>query len=306
MTTMPNFLVIGAMKSGTTSLHHYLRQHPEIYVSPVKEPSFFAVEGSALDFDGAEGRRRVQRLMKRSVVTDVDAYGALFGGVGDEKAVGEVSPLYLYDGAAPNRIKRYVPGAKLIAVLRHPAERAYSAFLYLTRDGREPLRDFAAALRAEDARIRGNWEWIWHYRSLGLYHAQLGRYLGLFPRDQLRVYLYEDLQADPLGLLRDVFRFLGVDESFTPDTSVRHNPSGVPRSKTLLRLLNRPNVVTDVLRPIVPVRLRRRLRAHVEARILAAPPPLDGEVRRELVRGYSNDVRKLERLIDRDLSAWLE
>lgn len=304
--TMPNFLVIGAMKSGTTSLHHYLRQHPEIYVSAVKEPSFFAFEGSTLEFDGPEGRSRTRRLMKRYFVTDVDAYGALFGGVAGEKAVGEVSPLYLYDGGAPNRIKRYVPGAKLIAVLRHPAERAYSAFLYLSRDGREPLRDFAAALRAEDARIRGNWEWIWHYRTMGLYHAQLGRYFDAFARDQIRVYLYEDLQSDPVALLQDVFGFLAVDASFTPDMSARHNPSGIPRSTMLLRLMNRPNAVRNVLRPIVPPRLRRLLRAHVEARVLAPPPPLDGEIRRELIRAYSDDVRKLEHLIGRDLSRWLQ
>ena len=137
--TLPNFLIIGAMKSGTTSLYHYLKQHPQIYMSSIKEPNFFALEGSNLDFNGAEGKEQIQRLIKRESIINIEEYRALFRRAAHETAIGEASPMYLYSPEAPYRIRYYVPEAKLITILRNPVERAYSAFLYMTRDGREPL-----------------------------------------------------------------------------------------------------------------------------------------------------------------------
>src|SRR5215210_1748036 len=153
---LPNFLVIGAGKSGTTSLYHYLRQHPDVYMSPVKEPLFFAAEGGRIRFPGPDGRM-ISRAANPGAVTRMKDYRALFAGVSGKKAVGEASPQYLYTPEAPLRIKHYVPEAKLIAVLRNPVERAYSAFLHRTRLGREPLADFSEALRQEDSRMREGW-----------------------------------------------------------------------------------------------------------------------------------------------------
>src|SRR5581483_1430265 len=235
----------------------------------------------------------------------IAAYRALFDGVAGETAIGEASPLYLYHPDAPPRIARYVPNAKLIAVLRDPAERAYSAFLYMRRDGREPIADFAGALAAEPARIRASWEWMWHYRAVGFYHRQLRRYFDLFPAEQIRVWLYEDLRANAAAVVRDVFRFLGVDDAFTPDTSLAHNRSGVPRSERAIRLLNRPNPLRSALRALLPSDARRRIRIRLQDLLLAKPPSLDPVVRRDLVASYREDVLALGRLIGRDLSHWL-
>ena len=128
--TMPNFLIIGAMRAGTTSLYHYLKQHPQVYMSPVKEPRFFALEGEKPD----PGRPTDERLMNHSI-TDIEAYRALFQAVSKETAIGEASPLYLYSPKAPERIRHYIPDAKLIAVLRDPVERAYSHFLDIFMTG---------------------------------------------------------------------------------------------------------------------------------------------------------------------------
>jgi hypothetical protein len=288
--TLPNFLIIGAMKSGTTSLYYYLKQHPQIYMSSVKEPNFFALEGSNLDFDGAEGKERIQRWIKRGAASTL--------------AIGEASPMYLYSPEAPYRIRYYVPEAKLITILRNPVERAYSAFLYMTRDGREPLNGFSQALQAEESRMRDNWEWIWHYKHLGFYYTQLKRYFDVFDRDQIKVYLYEDLRADPLRVLQDIFRFLEVDETFVPDTSLRHNVSGTPKSGVLPRLIFRRNPVKAVLRPLFPRGLRQRISVSLRSQYLVEAPPLAPEVRRELLEAYRDDVLKLESLIERDLSGW--
>jgi hypothetical protein len=299
--TMPNFLIIGTAKSGTTSLYNYLKQHPQVYVSPVKEPKFFAYEGEKLDFRGPG-----DRLANSSVVTDIEAYRALFAKVSGETAVGEASPLYLYIPKAPERIRHHVPEAKLIAILRNPAERAYSHFSQMVRDGREPLGDFSQALEVEGERISDNWAFGWHYKRMGFYHAQLERYFDMFGPDQLKVYLYEDLKADPVGVLGETFRFLGVDDAYVPDMSLKHNVSGIPKSQALHAFIRQSHPIKSVFKPFVPEQLRLRLKTNLRNRNLRQPPPLSAEARKELAEAYREDILKLQGLIRQDLSKWLE
>jgi hypothetical protein len=298
---MPNFLIIGAGKSGTTSLYHYLGQHPGVYMSPMKEPKFFCFEGARPSFRGPGDDVEINR----KCVTTLDAYRALFDGVAGEKAVGEASSMYLYYPKAPERIRHHVPGARLIAVLRNPVDRAYSSYLHCVRDRGEPLEDFAEALREERDRIRKGWGPLWHYRTAGFYFAQLSRYFDTFDRRQIRIYLYEDLKADAAGVLEDIFRFLGVDDSYAPDISLRHNVSGVPRSRVLHALLNKPNPIKTVFKPLFPAGPRKVLSHRLTGKNLARPQ-LSADVRRELTEEYSEDITKVQSLIGRDLSKWLE
>lgn len=258
---LPNFLIIGAAKAGTTSLYRYLAQHPQIYMSQIKEPNFFALEGQEVDFCGPDDELYIRRFS----VTDLQAYKALFKDATDEVALGEASALYLYSPEAPLRLCEYVPEVKLIVILRHPVDRAYSAFLHLLRDKREPLSDFACALRAEGERVRRNWEHIWHYRGMGFYAAQLERYYRHFSREQIRVYPYDALQMEPLAVIADIFHFLGVDETFQPDISVRYNEPGIPQ---------------------------------------AEQPYVRPGVRQQLLADYRDDILKLQNLLERDFG-WL-
>jgi hypothetical protein len=297
--TMPNFLVIGAARSGTTALYRYLRQHPQIYTSSIKEPRFFAYEGDEMP-QGGPGRQRI--------ITDLAAYRALFEGVSDEKAIGEMSPLYLYSRVAPQRIKQHIPDVKLIAVLRNPVERAYSHFLLNVRNDREPIGDFGQALLEEETRIRDGWRANWHYKARGFYYTQLRRYFELFEKEQIRVYLYQDLSADPLGLLRDLFTFLGIDEGFVPDLSFRPNVSGIPRSRALRVVFDKLGATGVFLDPLLPKGLRRNLVVvfnQLKGRNLVKPP-LASNVRRQLTQAYREDILALQGLIGRDLSTWLE
>jgi hypothetical protein len=305
--TMPNFLIIGAAKAGTTALYAYLKQHPRVYMSvPIKEPHFFACEGEKPNFQGPGD----QELYNYLAVTDLEAYRALFQGVSEETAIGEASVNYLYVPRAPERIRHHVPDMRLIAVLRNPAERAYSAFLHMTRDCREPLSDFARALEAEEERIQNNWAPIWHYKQAGFYYTLLKRYYETFEREQIRVYLYEDLNNDIMGVLSDIYGFLGVDDKFVPqDISTRYNVSGVPeRLRPLHAFLNRSNPVKSFFRPLLPAGLRWRLKERVlegmRERTLVKPT-LPVEVRRQLIELYKEDILKLQELIQRDLSEWL-
>ena len=299
--TMPNFLVIGAAKSGTTALYHYLAQHPAIYMSR-KNPNFFLFEGQPLDFRGP----RIRSTIENSV-TSLEAYRALFDGASKETAVGEVSTLYLYLPRAVERIRRHLPEARLIAILRHPAERAYSNFAHAVRIQLEPLDDFCRALSEEERRIRDNWWPFFHYRRRGYYYAQLERYFDLMDRRQIRIYLYEDFDTAPLGVLQDIFRFLDVDETFVPDTSVKHNVSRtvrVPRNKALHSWLAQPSAMMTVARAMIPSELRRSLQERMMHRNLVKPPLLP-EVRNQLIQEYTEDISRLQDLIRRDLSKWL-
>ena len=194
----------------------------------------------------------------------------------------------------------------MIAILRDPVERAYSAFLYMRRDGREPISVFSETLKAEEDRIANDWEWIWHYKNVGFYYAQLRRYFDIFDQVQIKVFLYEDLKANPLRMVRDVFRFLGVDSSFNPDTSSKHNVSGVPRNRAISWLLFKRNPVKATLKPLIPEGMRQRVSESLKSRSLLKAPPLAPDVRRELREVYRDDILKLEGLIGRDLSKWLQ
>jgi hypothetical protein len=302
--TLPNFLIIGAGKSGTTSLYHYLKQHPEIFMSPVKEPKFFALEGVGIYFRGPGDKEVMTQTSDNRAVLEIGEYERLFDGAGGAKALGEASPIYLHSPQAPARIRHYIPDAKLVAVLRNPIDRAYSAYLHQVRDGREWL-GFREAMHAEEGRIQKDWAPGWRYQRVGFYHEHLSRYYELFGADNIRVHLYEDLSESPVSVSQDIFRFLRVDDSFVPDISLRHNVSGIPKSKALVALIKRPNPLKSAAKAILPEKTRKRLSMNLQNRNLSKAPPMPEETRMELIAAYREDVLKLQDLIGRDLSGWL-
>lgn len=297
--TMPNFLIIGAVKSGTTSLYYYLKQHPQIYMSPTKEPSFFAFEESMPPFQGLSGRGA-----SCDYITNIEAYRALFQEASDEIAIGEASPVYLVHPSAPERIRHHIPEVKLIAILRDPVESIYSAYLMQRLYGAESLADFGQAIRREDADIHKPWRLRQQYIDVGFYYTHLKRYFDIFDPSQIRVYLYEDFKTNPMSVLKDIFRFLGVDATFIPDLSLKHNVGGIPKNKVWHAFF----LIRPVLRPFIPARLRQHLAtnfSHLQRQGLLKPPPPDSDVRAELIQIYREDILKLQDLIHRDLSRWL-
>ena len=297
---MPNFLIIGAAKAGTTALYRYMEQHPQIYMSPVKETKFFVFDGKKVNYQGLGDQEA-----NRQVINDIQTYQAQFKDVTDEIAIGEASPLYLYDAEAPKRIHSYLPDVKLIAILRHPVDRAYSSFLHLIRDQRESITDFSLALKEEDKRINNNWALLWHYKNAGFYHIQLKRYYDIFNRSHIKVYLYEDLNKRPLELVQDIFNFLGVDETFMPDMTTKHNVSAIPKNRALHTFLTKKNPIKSALKLLFPKELRENITTSLKARNIGKPE-LSPRLREELQREYRQDILNLQDLIQRDLSHWLE
>ena len=294
----PNFLIIGAQKCGTDALYHALQQHPDIAMSPNKEPFFFLMDGRLPDYR-LPGPRYVNRL-----VYDWDAYQQLFAGAEGKRAIGEASAIYLssyFPEKTAARIHERIPDAKLIALVRQPAERAYSAYNFYRARDFEPLASFAEALAAEPARIQANDTPDFRYRMNGFYDANLKPYYDIFPREQIRVYLFEEWNADPAGTLRSIFRFLDVDEN-APIGVERRNVTHRYRSQQLHRFLARPGRFGTRLHRFLPAGLRSRLDRWNQMQL----PPMSPEIWRELTEGYREDILNLQACIGRDLSHWLK
>ena len=301
--SMPDFLVIGAAKSGTISLYHYLNEHPQIFMSPVNETNFFALENADFDhhFQGPLDRF----YLDRHCIRDLKAYQALFLQADRDQILGECSPLYLYDEDTPDRIRHHIPDVKLIAILRHPTDRAYANYRHFRRAAIEPLESFGEALEEEPQRIREGWgPWpFWHYRRMGFYADQLQRYCHLFDDNQIFIETFDNFRENTQTVMGQILDFLEVDSEFVPNTATRHNIGGIPRSRRIHRLLTTQNSAVKCLRRLVPLPTRERIRRWITGWNLVTPD-LDPGVQADLDQGYASDIRRLENLIGRDLTSW--
>lgn len=285
--TLPNFLIIGAHKAGTSSLHRYLQQHPEVFLPTLKEPRFFSY-----DSDGADVEPSPYAWGPRvHPIKTWNDYLALFTEVTTEKAIGEASPCYLNHPRSPARIKQALPGVRLIVSLRDPVDRAYSGYLMAVRDAGE-TRPFAKVIGEQRA--------PWHDNLA--YYSPCQRYLECFPRGRMKFVHAEALNAQPAKVLQDIFSFLGVNPAFEPDTSTHFNKGGVPRSRRLHWVLNNRHIRR--LRPYLPASLRSALKPLQQAN-LREPPRLDVAVRARLIELLREDILRLQELLDMDLSGWL-
>jgi len=296
---LPNFLIIGSGRSGTTSLYEYMRRHPDVFMSDVKEPSYFAyMEGAGLPTKG-----RHAEWVRRNAVTTRQAYEDLFANAGTATAIGEASPIYLIHPAAPDRIRAALPDVRLIAILRHPVDRAHAAWFGLLRDGDEDSATIEEALTMEDSRLREGWTPSAGLVHNGLYFQMLSRYYDRFAQGRIRVYLYEDLVRDPQGLLREIFEFLDVDPGFIPDLSQRFASTGVVRNPLLRVLWRNSRTPRRLARAFLPRAWRDGAYAWVTRDLVK--PPLAPATRAMLMERFRPDIIALQTLIGRDLSVWL-
>jgi Sulfotransferase family len=278
----PNFLIIGDLKAGSTSLYSYLRQHPQVFMpGGRKELRYFS-------FD-SENPYHVRA--KSSVVRTLDEYLAYFEESGNARAIGEASPNYLRSPGAARRIKQQVPDIRLIVCLRDPAERLHSLHQMHYRSG-STRQAFDEHLFSQDAVwIKGNFYW-----------SELNRYFQIFDRNQINVVLFDDLKASAARVVRNLYEFLGVDPSFLPDLKPR-NTGGIPRNVFIYSLLVRGK--NSLKRLGAPPAHLRKLWAEIRKESLQREE-LDPTIRRKILEVCEDDIRRTQDLIQRDLSKWLE
>jgi hypothetical protein len=296
---LPTFIIVGVQKAGTTSIYDYLQQHPQVYMSPVKEPNFLERDWPRLLAEGAIASRPNR-------IDTFEKYAALFEGVTDEIAIGEASVncLFHYDQSI-HLIKKYVPDVQIIVVLRHPAERAYSDYLMHIRDcvpgeGQQSLGEIIAT-RAQTA----------YMIRKGFYTEGIQAFQAAFGADRVKVMLHDDLKASAADFMRDFYGFIGVDDHFETDVSRRAQTAEVPKNKSVNALLRSQNpfrtAVASTLRLFVPPEVRQQLRDRL-IRLNSAQTSTDPflpEDRAHLIALYRDDVLKLQDLLQRDLSTWL-
>lgn len=299
---LPNFLIVGAAKSGTTSLWHYSKQHPEIFMPINKEPLFFV---SSI-YKCIKLQDPTYEIVKEFIIFSFEDYIKLFKDAKKEKAIGEASApyLYYYEAAIPE-IKKYLGDIKIIIILRNPADRAFSAYTFLLREEKEIL-PFERCIEVEEERRKENWSMAVLFKEAGFYYKQVNSYLENF--SQVRVYLFDDLKKDPLGLVRDIYEFLEVDLSSVPDIHTKHNVSGVPKSIFLHKFMTRPNIFTTLIKPVVKAlvpEVKRRKVIEGLRDLYLEKPEMKPRTRNYLKDLYRDDLLKLQDLIKRDLSHWL-
>lgn len=294
---LPDFLIVGAAKSGTTSLHHYLNEHPEIYLNSKKELRFLSSMSRNFQGPGDEN-------VNNSIPKNLEEYKKLFSTMHNGQKAGDISPdyLYYYENSISN-IKKYLTNPKVIIILRNPIERAYSQYTHFVRDGREE-ESFANALTLCKERERMDWEWAWQYINVGLYFNQVSAYKKNIKN--VKVYLFEDLKSDPKKLIKDICEFLEVDSNFIPgNLKEKFNVSGIPKNKLLHNFLHNKNTLKSIVKLFIPLSYRRKIRKSLELKNIKKVP-MKFEDRNYLKEFYRDDIRKLEKLIDRDLSHWLK
>ena len=292
----PNFFVIGVSKSGTTSLYDVLRQHPQVALSTVKEPSFFS------DDDHYE--------------KGLDWYlETQFSHARGFPARGEMTPRYLYWGekVAPRIHAACGDQPRFIAVFRDPVARAYSAYWHVVRLGVEPL-SFEDGLAQEEERLRAHPDLFdrqgklgWLYYRAGLYAEQLKIYFELFPRDSFQFFLTEDLRDDFRGTMKKIFTFLRVDPNFEP-ASAERNAASMPRSRRIDDAINKTAWYKEIFKRVIPLPMRHRLRKTL-SNLNQSPfdyPPMNPETKKMLREKYRPSIRQLESLLQRDLSHWMK
>ncbi|MGD1850897.1 MAG: sulfotransferase [Cyanophyceae cyanobacterium] len=287
---LPNFVMAGVQKAGSTSIWSYLGQHPQVYLPRVKEIGFLERE-----FEPSQ-------ICSRSAYTvNFDSYKVLFDGVKDEIAIGDgtVNCLFHHQSSIP-RIQQYLDNPKVFAILRHPVERAFSDYLMHIRDVVSSKVLPLSQQSSSSFQLRK-----------GLYSQQVLAFKEAFG-DRFQVYLYDDLKADSGAFMKQIYDFLGIDESFVPDVSRKQQRAAVPKSKSINQLLRGKNPIrsgaAEVLRLFVNEEQRQRLRNSLislndQGKEKAALKP---DEREYLINYFREDVLALQELLNRDLSAWLE
>ena len=283
-----DFFIVGAPKAGTTSLYHYLNEHPEIVMSRQKETDYFSDED--LQKKGLYyGKNRINTLEK---------YHSLFQNV-DQKKIGEASVSYLFYEDVPQKIKAYNSNGKIIIMLRNPVDRAFSHFLMDYRLGLIS-KSFESILENEKKDIKTSL-FYQQYIELGQYSGQVKRYIEKFGKENVTIIFYYDFKNHVVKEVQKVYEFLEVDSKYRAEIENKHNTYSMPKNNWI-RLIYSFVSFRKILNRILPKRKVRKIKEKLF--IKSKKPKLSDVLRARLINLYANDIKQLEELLSVDLSQW--
>ena len=295
---LPNFLIVGAAKSGTSSLHNYLNQHPEVFMPSynnegmkVKEPRFLIKE-------------LVQHRLHNGV-WDFEEYQALFANA-EEKMIGESTVLYLYyyEHAIKN-IKYYLgKDVKIIIMLRNPVDRAYSAFQHVSR-GLHENNSFEESLKIETGRMEREKTLtpMVMYKEMGMYYKMVKAYKDSFK--SIHVIFFEDFRDNIDEEMNKIYSFLGISKNANVDLKTIHNIGGKKwKNKFMKHFFMKYNAGKSIFRLLFSVKLRKWIRKKLINMSTDDVPPVNTETRKMLNNYFKEDVKQLSELLKKDLQHW--
>lgn len=291
---LPNFLVVGVAKAGTTSLYHHLSDHQDIFIPARKECRFFSQMNG--DFNGPLSD------YQNDVIRSVKEYERLFEGSEKYNYIGDISNDYFYyhRKSIPKIIEVLGNDVPIIIILRNPIERTYSNYLHFAREGHSN-ESFLECLKKEDDRIENNWAWPWHLKQTSLYSEGVQAFIDHFKHTN--VFIYEDYE-DFQSLVNSILDQLGLDR-ISINSEIRFNRTGKPRFEFLHRMLLSENrfklILTQNLKRIISSKKTESLKNSINKMNLKKPQ-IDQEVTDYLKSFFHNDVRNLEQILNRDLS----
>jgi hypothetical protein len=285
----PNFFVVGAAKAGTTSIYAYLSQHPQVFFPAVKEPHYFA-----------QVRPARELRYSAEAITDRGAYLRLFRHARGYKIVGDASPSYLWHPEVAYRIKRAVPDARILILLRDPIDRAFSHYLM---DYREGVQDepFYTALRRDMERTEKGWGVSYLYYELGLYSAQVYRYLDAFGPERVHLMLFEEFKRDVRRALKEMAAFLEIDPAPMARIDIKkaHNAYANVRSERMRKIAG-----SDFARALGKILVPRRLGKYIYEEFFLKPgrkPAIDPRAHELLRALYTDEIVAVEKVVGRTL-----
>lgn len=293
---LPNFIIAGATRSGTTSLYNYLIQHPEIEFPKLKEPRYFSCIELKLPQKGPG-----DETVDKKLILTLQEYEKLYNGIRGYPRIGDASSEYLYHyDPAAEHIRKILGDVPIIISLRNPIDRAYSAFNNLVRDGRE-TENFDNALKLEEKRISENWDMMWHYKNVGLYFKQVRKYMELF--SNVKILIFEEFINNKSYWIEDVLKFLNVSTNVELDVSTAYSHSGKPRNKLFSLLMNRRLKYIYPIREAIIRRAPRKVLESISKKLLVKDE-INPSTRKYLLDYFKEDICSLEDLLGMNLHLW--
>lgn len=294
---LPNFLLVGASKAGTSSIWEYLNSHPEITLPKPKEPLFFIYDV----WKDNNTKDKAHIAARPKLIDSFEEYLKMFENV-HTKLRGEASASYLYhyDVAIPNIIKILSSNTKIIIILRNPVDKVLSHFKFYKTRGWEPY-SFNKALKLEEWRIKENYNAFYHYTKQGFYFKAVNEYKKAFKN--VHICLYDDLKENPSLMMNNIFRFLGVDSYSKIDFTKKYNVSTVPKSQMLKKVLKgKYRLIKQINNNLNFIDLKKIKRALLKANVSHNPTKRISENEiKKLKDLYFNDVIELQELLGIDL-----
>lgn len=286
---LPNFLIVGAPKAGTTSLYHYLSDHPDVFMSNPKEVNYFsreAIEAQCLYYDD----------IKIKTLSD---YESLFKPVINEKTIGEGSVSYLYYTDTPRKILETLGNIKIIIMLRDPIDRGFSHYLMDRKLGL--VNSSYSEIVSQSGQHKHQHLYYQQYVKLGLYYEQVKRYLDTFRDQSVKIILQEDLRDNPDQTIIQLYEFLGINTTYKSDLSIKHNSFSEPKNP-LVHSLYSSHFLRTTVKNILPKAILRGIKNCLFQRTIK--PSIDTQTLSTLSKLYREDLDKLSTLIGIDLSNW--